>query len=141
MYERPARPQPRRRRSPYGAAVSPLIDELDQSDQVSAIRRNAGLDQWRLVAESRLLALSRLNFSILLVPPSDNLTMLVVRHPDQCQDGSTWMRLPSRRTSDDPTSASCKSRVLTFATPVNSLAPGPKTMCILVLVLPIHFPL
>lgn len=54
------------------------------------------------------------------------------------QNGSTWIRLPSRRTSDVPTSLSCKSRVLTLATPVNSLSPGPGIMCIRVLVLPIQ---
>ena len=43
----------------------------------------------------------------------------------RCQNGSTWIRFPSRRTSDVPTSLSCKSRVLTLATPVNSLSPGP----------------
>jgi hypothetical protein len=56
-----------------------------------------------------------------------------------CQNGSTWIRLPSSRTSDVPISLSCKSRVLTLATPVNSLSPGPGIMCIRVMVLPIHF--
>jgi hypothetical protein len=55
------------------------------------------------------------------------------------QNGTTWIRLPSRRTSDVPTSLSCKSRVLTLAMPVNSLSPGPGIMCIRVMVLPIHF--
>ena len=82
-------------------------------------------------------------FSVLLNPRVRRqcyvLRLAYARCKPQSQNGSTWMRFPSRRVSDVPTSLSCKSSVLTLATPVNSLSPGPGTMCIRVLVLPIHF--
>jgi hypothetical protein len=63
----------------------------------------------------------------------------LLRRKARYQNGSTWMRFPSRRTSDAATSLSCRSRVLTLAAPVNSLSPGPAETCIRVTVLPIHF--
>ena len=63
-----------------------------------------------------------------------------LRFKTRHQNGSTWIRFPSRRTSADPASLSCKSRVLTLATPAKSLPLGPGTIRIRVTVLPIHFP-